>query len=93
MSSAKIIAQARVEADRFAAVLAVIADVLLAQERAQSTELSEAGECLALDALGEAEDRLIALITEPGFVASLAALGASFNDTARLGRILSESVS
>ncbi|MFN3576396.1 MAG: hypothetical protein ACK4TJ_05380 [Tabrizicola sp.] len=52
-----------------AEVLAAIEDCRSARRRAEGEELSEAGEYLALKALTDAEDRLIAAVMVPDFSA------------------------
>ena len=92
MSAAIIIAQARVERARIAAIQTAIAAVRAAQERARAKGLSEAAEFLALEALVEAEGQLIALVTDPGFAAYLGAVRDQLDEILRLSRA-AESVS
>ncbi len=67
MSATTIIAQARVERDRLVQFLTAIAEVRAAQMWAQQEGLSVAAEAIAVDLLIEAENRLIALVTDPAF--------------------------
>lgn len=67
MSAAEIIAQARVERDRLVQFLTTIEEVRDAQAQVQRKDLSDAEEFLALQVLVDAEDRLIALVTDPAF--------------------------
>lgn len=92
MSAAIIIAQARVEADRIEAVLAAVADVVKAKDVAQQEGLSDAAECIALEALVAAEDKLIDLIADPGFSAYLSAVAKGLRDMLRLS-LVAENVS
>lgn len=57
---------AGVERDRIAVILAEIEEVRSAKACAEADGQSEAGEYLALVRLTEAEERLLALILDPG---------------------------
>ncbi len=59
--------QAAVEKDRITAILGAIDELKASEGALKDDTLSEAGECLALDRLTEAENKLLALIVDPGF--------------------------
>lgn len=60
--------QAAVERDRIAAILAAIDELRAADAAVQDDSLSEAGEYLAMTRLTDAEDKLLEIILDPGFV-------------------------
>lgn len=65
--SAAIRKQAAVERDRIAMILVAIDELKAADLAVKDDALSEAGEFLALERLTTAEDRLLAIILDPGF--------------------------
>lgn len=66
---AAIRARAAEERDRIVAILAAIDELKAADVAAKDDTLSEAGEYFALERLTAAEDRLMELVTQPGYVA------------------------
>lgn len=59
--------QAVVERDRIAMILVAIDELKAADLAVKDDTLSEAGEFLALERLTTAEDKLLAIILDPGF--------------------------
>lgn len=64
---ASIKKQAALELERITTILEAIKELRAADAAAKADGLSEAGEYLALTRLTEAEDRVLKLISQPGF--------------------------
>lgn len=66
--SAAVRKQAAIERDRIVAILAAIDELKEADLAVKDDTLSEAGEYFALERLTKAEDALMELVTQPGYV-------------------------